>query len=222
MSKGRKPENLTGMRFGNLTVLRSAPDRVYKCGTVEKRWICRCDCGNETEVSRGNLKSGRVKTCGCSRGKRWQERKIHGERIIEVNKEDYKRIQNIRKHILKRCNDSHDKSFPIYGGRGISVCKDWTESTLAFYMWAKNNGYKEKLTIDRIDVNGNYEPENCRWISIFDQQSNKRTNVYIECLGEKHTIAQWARITGLDEETIRRRNKKGLPAKKVLGIEVHS
>jgi len=221
LKRGRKAEDLTGMKFNSLTVLRRAPDRRYKCGTVETRWICQCDCGKETEVSRGHLKSGKVKTCGCSRGERWQERKLEGERVIKIDKFDYKRIQSIRRKMLDRCNNSNNKSFLLYGGRGITVCKEWIESPLAFYIWAKNHGYEEKLTIDRIDVNGNYEPENCRWISMFDQQSNKRTNIYIECLGEKHTIAQWARITGLDEDTINRRNKKGLPAKKVLGIEVH-
>ena len=217
IKRGRKPEDLTGKKFNNLTVLRRAESRVYKCGTVEIRWICRCDCGKETEVSSGHLKSGKVKSCGCLNG----HRKQRIEQNIVVNEEDFKRIRNILKGMSKRCYDSNHKSFPDYGGRGINVYKEWLESPLAFYIWAKNHGYKDGLTIDRIDVNGNYEPDNCRWITMFDQQSNKRNSVYIQCLGEKHTIAQWSRITGLDENAIRRRHKKGLSAKKVLKIEVH-
>ncbi len=205
------------MKFNSLTVLRRTADKEYKCGTVETRWICRCDCGEETEVSRGHLKSGKVKTCGCSKGMRTQKIK----HSLEINDSDLKRLRSIRGNMIERCYNSNNKSFSNYGGRGIEVCKEWIESPLAFCIWAKNNGYRSDLTIDRINVNGNYEPNNCRWISNFDQQSNRRNNVYIECAGEKHTIAQWSRITGLDEGTIRRKNKKGLPAKKVLGIKVH-
>lgn len=205
------------MKFNSLTVLRRAPDRIYKCGTVESRWICLCDCGTETEVSRGNLKSGKAKTCGCS--KRMDSQK--NRKPFEIDNADFKRLRGIYRKMVERCSNKNHKSFPNYGGRGIEVCKEWLESPLAFCIWAKNHGYNSKLTIDRIDVNGNYEPNNCRWISNFDQQSNKRNNVFIECMGEKHTIAQWSRITGLSEDTIRMRNKKGLPAKKVLEIEVH-
>lgn len=219
IKRGRKAEDLTGMKFNSLTVLRRTEDKIYKCGTVETRWICRCDCGEETEVSRGHLKSGKVKSCGCS--KRMRSRGRKNRHVLTIEDADLKRIRGIRRKMIERCYNSNNKSFPIYGGRGIEVCKEWLESPLAFCIWAKDHGYKSNLTIDRIDVNGNYEPDNCRWITIFDQQSNRRDNVFIECMGEKHTIAQWSRITGLSEDTIRMRNKKGLPAKKVLEIEVH-
>ena len=212
IKKGKKVEDLTGQKFNKLTVVRRLKDKIYKCGTVETRWLCCCDCGRETEVSGKNLKSGKVKSCGCLRGRKYNS-------SVVIDTADFNRIQNIRKLMISRCYNSKNKSFDIYGGRGIEVCREWRESLLAFYIWAKNHGYQANLTIDRIDVNGNYEPDNCRWITMFEQQSNKRNNVYIECLGERHTVAQWARITGLNEETIRNRYKKGLSGKKVLNIE---
>lgn len=103
----------------------------------------------------------------------------------------------------KRCDNGNKN----YGGRGIKVCNEWKNSFNTFYEWALNNGYNETLTIDRIDVNGNYCPENCRWATITEQQNNKRTNVTIEYDGVSHTVSEWAKILNIKRETLVKRLK---------------
>ena len=102
------------------------------------------------------------------------------------------------------------------------MCKEWRESPEAFAKWAYANGYSEGLSIDRIDVNGNYEPSNCRWGNAFVQANNRRSNVFVEFDGERHTIAEWSRITGIKTSTIQRRLKKGWNAGEALGLEKHT
>ena len=96
------------------------------------------------------------------------------------------------KHIKARCYNSNGKQYKDYGGRGIRVCDEWLENFEPFYEWAINNGYREDLTIDRIDVNGDYEPSNCRWVTAKAQQNNKRSNHFITYNNETHTLTEWA------------------------------
>lgn len=116
----------------------------------------------------------------------------------------------------KRCYTVTDKAYPNYGGRGITICNEWREEFLEFYKWAMSSGYKEKLSIDRIDNNGNYEPQNCRWVSDKSQNNNRRINHFIEYEGERLTLAEWETKTGIRQETIRRRLKKGWTVKDAL------
>lgn len=115
-----------------------------------------------------------------------------------------------------RCYNNNNKNYKNYGERGIKVCKEWKESFINFYKWAINNGYEENLTIDRIDVNGNYEPNNCRWLTIKQQQNNKRNNHILWYKNQKHNITKWASITGINRATIYSRLKYGWPIEKVL------
>jgi len=118
------------------------------------------------------------------------------------------RMYNIWTNVRYRCNNSNCKMYSRYGGRGITICKEW-DKFFSFYTWSINNGYADNLTIDRIDVNGNYEPSNCRWLSNFDQQSNKRTNVYVNYRNKRYTIAQLSRKVGLPDSMLRHRIDRG-------------
>lgn len=114
------------------------------------------------------------------------------------------RIYGIWNGIIQRCENPNRKAYPRYGGRGISVCEEWHNFQI-FYEWAINNGYKEDLTIDRIDNNGNYEPSNCRWATYKEQANNMRKNVIYEINGTKHNLKEWSEIYNMPYRTVQRR-----------------
>lgn len=192
-----KAEDLTGQRFGKVTVL----SRVANNKHGRAVWLCKCDCGNEKEIPAANLKSGRTTSCGCySRG---LKRKTGTHGMTNT------RIFHEWQSMLQRCNNPNSQRYKDYGGRGIKVCDEWIDSFVSFCEWSLDNGYNETLTLDRKDVDGNYSPDNCRWITNFEQQSNKRNNRIIECSGEKHILNEWSRITGLRAQTIAWRIDRG-------------
>lgn len=124
-----------------------------------------------------------------------------------------------------RCYNPKNKDYENYGGRGIKICDSWLnekDGVINFYKWAMGNGYSEKLTIDRIDVNGNYCPENCRWVSIKEQSNNKRQNFIIEFDGKKLTAKQWSEITGISDVTLRQRIKLGWNTEDALNFPTDS
>lgn len=168
-ARGISPANfrdLTGKRFGRLVVIRRESEIGQKV-----RWLCRCDCGSEKVISAYELTSGNTKSCGClqSESRHFNARK-HGGRGT--------RLYNVWKAMRQRCNDPNHSSYPHYGGRGIRVCAEWSDYQ-TFSEWAFANGYdpdapRGKCTIDRIDVNGDYEPSNCRWVDAATQNANRR------------------------------------------------
>lgn len=121
---------------------------------------------------------------------------------------NYSRIRSIHAGMKSRCYNSKMPNFKYYGGLGIQVCEEWRNSFLAFYNWAMANGYQEGLTIDRIDVCGNYEPSNCRWVDMKTQDNNRSDNVVLTYNGESHTIPEWSEITGIKQYVIRNRIKR--------------
>lgn len=161
--------DLTGQRFGRLTVIRTASERT-KTGNFQ--WVCYCDCGTEVNVISNNLRNGHTKSCGC----------YERERISETqatHRQSHKRLYNVWSGMKQRCYNKKSKFYKDYGGRGIKVCEEWRHDYQAFHDWAYANGYDEaapkwKCTIDRIDVDGDYHPENCRWVDMKTQRHNRR------------------------------------------------
>lgn len=158
-----------GQRYGKLVVLHQADPPKTSEGQ-HKHWMCQCDCGNKSIVSSGNL-GRQTFSCGCKR--RESKNMTHGC----ASHKTYNKLYHTWNGIKYRCYNPKCKDYKNYGGRGIKMCDEWLHDFPAFQQWAKLNGFAEDLTIDRIDVNGNYEPSNCRWISVAEQNRNKRKKV---------------------------------------------
>ena len=187
--------DLTGNRYGRLTVVRRSGTRD---GHVV--WECVCDCGNTVDVIGNLLKCGKTQSCGCYKRERTGDaHRTHGQ--------SKSNLHVAWQHMKQRCSNPKNKKYCYYGGRGISVCPEW-EDYEPFKEWAIKNGYKDGLTLDRIDVNGNYEPSNCRWVTWKVQQNNKRNNTIICASGERHTLSAWEDITGICRSTIQKRIKQ--------------
>lgn len=130
------------------------------------------------------------------------------------------RLYHIWEGMKRRCKNPKAKNYKNYGGKGISICDEWDRSFEVFYEWAMANGYEDGLTLDRIDVNGNYEPSNCRWASWEEQENNRSNNKYIEYNGQTKTIAEWTRIFGKPRHIVYHRLKRGWSIEKALTTEV--
>lgn len=186
--------DLTGLKFERLTVI----ERVENDKRGAARWRCKCICGGETITSSAHLKSGHTKSCGCyskevAKNKAYKNEYFYKHGLF--SNKDYVRISHILNTMKKRCYNPNSSNYKNYGGRGITVYEKWREKEnglLNFYKWAMDNGYEENLTIDRIDVNGNYEPNNCRWATAKEQANNKTNNRFITYNGETYTVTQWA------------------------------
>lgn len=187
----KNTKDLTGQKFGKWTVIKRVD-----LDSKRVKYLCRCECGNESVVIGTTLSSGqstKCRKCGYATSK-------HG-----THKKSNTRLYNIWGNMNRRCSRKTATGYEYYGERGIKVCAEWKNDFLNFYNWAINNGYQEDLTIDRIDVNGNYSPENCRWVSRAEQSINKRNNRRITFNGETKTIKEWSDDTGLSQDVISRR-----------------
>lgn len=200
-----KNVDLTGMRFGKLTAI----ERVSEQGTII--WKFKCDCGNIVEREAYRIVNGCSKSCGCalseSQKRLVAESTKHGESKT--------RLYFTWEHMINRCYSEKNINYKNYGARGIKVCEEWRNSFLAFKRWAYENGYDENAdriaqSIDRIDVNGNYEPSNCRWANAKTQAENRRTTSLYDCFGQQITPSEFADLFGItDKSFVYRHLKKG-------------
>lgn len=197
--------DLTGQRFGRLTVI----ERGANTPSGQTTWICSCDCGKTVTVSGGNLRSGNSTSCGCTRNGNC------------VDKHLYYTWRDMR----QRCCFPHHPSYCNYGARGITVCAEWSRSYEAFQDWALAHGWNPEdhntLTIDRIDNNGPYSPENCRFTDRWTQANNRRCTKYLTFKGRTLSISAWSRETGICQSTLYRRLSMGWSVEQALTEPVH-
>lgn len=197
--------DLTGHRYGRLTVLK-------RDGHIHGKtaWICRCDCGKIVRKDANAMRQGYSLSCGCMR------RELAAIRHTKHN-HCRTRLYDTYNNMKARCYRKSNHKYPIYGGRGIKICDEWLKDFGEFYDWAISHGYREDLTIDRIDNDGDYEPGNCRWVTNKVQSMNRRSNRYLEFDGQRKTIEEWSEITGLRYGVISSRvNKLKWSAEKAL------
>lgn len=180
--------DLTGQKFGRLTVVRFDHKE-----NGRKYYLCQCDCGNFKIVSNHSLKSGNTKSCGC----------LHKEILIQRNKDnrihhpENERLLRIWRAMLHRCYKETDEHYDYYGGRGIKVCDDWHDFE-TFQKWALANGYADNLTIDRLDGNKDYCPENCSWATMTVQNNHKSDTKWLTYKGKTQSLSDWCRELCLD------------------------
>lgn len=188
--------DIKGNKYGKLTVIRRAENAPKGIA----RWECKCDCGNVVTVRGNNLKSGEVKSCGCLIGANNKERATH--------KMSKTRLYRTWAAIKARCYYKSQPAYKSYGARGIKMCDEWLNSFEAFAEWALSNGYKDDLTIERIDNDKGYAPDNCKWISLGEQANNRRSNIKITYQGETRNLFQWCRKFGKDYYSVHNRMYK--------------
>lgn len=192
-----KFRNLVGERFGRLTV-------VEFCGmkNSSSQWRCVCDCGNEKIVDARRLNRGNIKSCGCLQ----QESRLAHSTTHGMSKT---RLFKIWGNMKTRTTNPKCTESDRYIKKGITMCDEWMNSFIVFRDWALANGYKENLSIDRIDNSKGYYPENCRWATSKQQNRNKDNLKYIEYQGQVHPIVEWAEILHINYGTLRSRIKRG-------------
>lgn len=191
-------KNKIGMRFGRLVVVARGEDHIHNCEKIIC-WVCKCDCGNYITVMTNNLRGEKhTRSCGCLSD---ESRRSKSNKYVKHGLFNTK-IYHAWNAMKQRCFCETNRNYKDYGGRGITVCDDWRDDFNAFYEWAMENGYADDLTLDRIDVNGNYEPDNCRWVTQKKQANNRRSNLYLEYNGETHTAAEWGDKLGAKRNSI--------------------
>lgn len=184
-------EDISGQKFGRLTVIRYAG----KSQSNQTMWECQCECGNTITAQAQNLKNGHTKSCGCYNIELTSKRnRTHGETRT--------RLYNIWHDMCYRCYGEKHHSYYLYGAKGITVCDEWKNSFEKFRDWALQNGYADNLSIDRIDSTGNYEPSNCRWATDLVQANNTNRNRYFTIDGITDTLANWCRKYNMPYATV--------------------
>ena len=177
--------DLTGKRYSNLVVIERAES---KHGSTY--WKCICDCGNTTEVRASNLKNGLVKSCGCLLHKTHNTHHLSNTRLYVI-----------WNHMKRRCYEKSNPAYKYYGARGVTVCNEWLDFE-SFYNWAISNGYRDDLTIDRINNDGDYKPDNCRWVNMKTQSNNRRSCHMITYNGETKNLTQWCNELNLNYKLV--------------------
>ncbi|MEK3993708.1 hypothetical protein MKY29_03050 [Psychrobacillus sp. FSL K6-2365] len=203
-------KDLTGQTFGKLTVMKFSRD-VKSGKRFRKYWECICECGKTNEIRTDSLTSGKVTSCGCLKNEQDQINLIKNHR----HKMSGTRLYGIWQKMKDRCYNSNLRSYEDYGARGIKICDEWLVPD-NFIDWALANGYKNYLTIDRIDNNGNYEPTNCRWSTSKVQARNRRSNIEVEYLGKKMTMIEVAEKSSISYRALIARYRRGIRGEKLF------
>lgn len=197
MKENKNIKDLTGQRFGRLVVIG-----IHPTDTRKTYWVCQCDCGNMKVVRSDSLQCGAIKSCGCLKKEQDKKNLVRTEAKEKFKKQKIKvggtRLYQIWQGMKKRCYNEHDARYDRYGGRGIVVCDEWKTNFMAFHDWALSSGYQDDLTIDRIDNDGNYCPENCRWATAKEQSNNRSTNIKIKIGNATKTLMEWCEIFRID------------------------
>lgn len=201
----RKFIDLTGKKFGRLTVI----ERAHNHGR-ETYWKCQCDCGNFKEINGAKLKSGHTKSCGCLVREKAGANTSHVSRNVKHGMTDT-RLYRIYHKMNLRCYSKVNPAYPSYGGRGITICPEWLgeHGFENFVKWALENGYADNLSIDRIDNDKGYSPDNCRWATAKEQANNTRSTVFLTYKGETKSASEWSEITGIRQDTLTMRKRNG-------------
>lgn len=205
--------DITGNKYGNLTVLCSAGSNKYG----EKMWLCECSCGKFLSIRGSALRSGHTQSCGClAREKAATTQTKHGH--CKRN-EERTPLYGVWASMKDRCVNANNKSYHRYGYRAIKVCQEW-RSFDDFYKWAVTNGYRHGLTIERVDNDGDYCPKNCRWATRKEQANNTSRNRIVEYMGKKMTLQELSDFTGVCRDTISKRLKNGMSVKEAVTTPV--
>lgn len=212
-----KTIDMTGYKTGEITVIERAGSKGGQAA-----WLCKCSCG-KTFIQYGSaLRSGKLKSCGHILRDKSERAKIAHKTIARIKHGDCaERLYFVWIDIRRRCDSPRDVSYQNYGARGIKVCDEWNSDYLAFKRWAIANGYNPKAkrgecTIDRIDPNGNYSPDNCRWVTMKVQSNNKRNTIKLTYNGVTHSLSEWSDITGIPRSRLYQRFKYNWGAGRIL------
>lgn len=184
--------SLIGKKFNMLTIISHKKKGKYNVNY----FVCKCDCGNTTEIRVSHIFHDNQKSCGCISRK--YENSVVGDAIYDT-----------WNRMMHRCYDINHHKYPRYGARGVIICNEWKNNYDNFYNWAINNGFELGLSIDRINNDGNYEPSNCRWATRKQQMNNTSRNRYITYNNETHTLAEWCDILGIKYGTASSRLHRG-------------
>ena len=193
--------NLIGQRFGRLVVIADAGTKRSKCGHTYRMWKCKCDCGKYKDLATGNLTSGNTRSCGCLK----VDRNVY---LHTTHGKTKTKLYSVWSSIKDRCYRENCKGYADYGARGIRMRESWKDDFQKFHDWAIESGYREGLTIERKNVDGNYCPENCIWIPKCDQSKNRRNCHFITYRGETKTLSEWSRELHVDRECVRNKEKE--------------
>ena len=201
MKKIKNVKDLTGKRFGRLVVIGLQPSETRKT-----YWICQCDCGNIKVIRSDSLQCGSIRSCGCLKKEQDEKNLSQGNGHRKYAETGFKvggtRLYSIWQGIKSRCYNEHNARYDRYGGRGIKVCDEWRNDFVNFYNWAIKNGYSADLTIDRINNDGDYCPENCHWATAKEQCNNRSTNILIKIGNATKTLTQWCEIFELNSAAV--------------------
>lgn len=205
-------KDISGQRFGKLTAICKHHSEWNKETKISRNfWLFRCDCGKEKIIDKYSVLRGLTTSCGCyANEQRIKKNTKHG--LFKSETRLYRCWQDMK----NRCYNPTRAKYRIYGARGIRVCDEWKHNFKAFYDWAINNGYKENLTLDRIDVNGNYYPENCRWATLKEQANNTRRNKKITLNGVTKNLTQWLSLYNISSSSYHYKINKGLTPEEIF------